>query len=423
MKSSISLQPIIKSVRQRSYLICAGSSIILWAVASFTIIPSEQKSRARFLDTLVQSHHSSLKVFSTQKIRDELTRHHFIPSDSAIEQYSYSYEPEKISSFLNTCSFVLPSICSNSKQIVILVGGTQTKPVLSDAVLVLESDFLSTYEASLLWALISVLFSGLLVLVCQLNSNSALLRTRHKFGKIEEEIRKYRSWLSQKTFESQRLNNLAHTAHDIRSPLEEIMDSHKQLPLMVKSFSSEKLSSTLESMNIQVEMVLDKFEKALKYHKVPKGRNVISSSILKFVDNANQSSKLGALLFTCAVSPELDLVEFDFDETTFQECLMGLAANAVEASAQNIYIETELSSQNNHLCTILFSDDGTGISDSFRSKLFLEYATSKPTGTGLGLASIKTKLKSSNADIVLLDSEEGAMFLLTIPTKKVMPDA
>ncbi|MCP5407848.1 MAG: HAMP domain-containing histidine kinase [Chromatiaceae bacterium] len=58
---------------------------------------------------------------------------------------------------------------------------------------------------------------------------------------------------------------------------------------------------------------------------------------------------------------------------------------------------------------LTLSDDGSGIPDSIRARLFEPFVTGKPPGkgTGLGLHICKTLLNSVGADIELLDTGSG----------------
>ncbi|HET9931342.1 MAG TPA: sensor histidine kinase [Polyangiaceae bacterium] len=63
------------------------------------------------------------------------------------------------------------------------------------------------------------------------------------------------------------------------------------------------------------------------------------------------------------------------------------------------------------------TDDGPGVPEAFRSHLFEPFQTTKPSGTGLGLALSRRIARAHGGDLVLEASSSGASFLLTLPTE------
>ena len=62
-------------------------------------------------------------------------------------------------------------------------------------------------------------------------------------------------------------------------------------------------------------------------------------------------------------------------------------------------------------------DDGPGIPDDLRRHLFEPFQTTKPSGTGLGLALSRRIARAHGGDLVLESSKSGASFLLTLPSE------
>jgi two-component system C4-dicarboxylate transport sensor histidine kinase DctB len=63
------------------------------------------------------------------------------------------------------------------------------------------------------------------------------------------------------------------------------------------------------------------------------------------------------------------------------------------------------------------SDDGPGVPEAFRAHLFEPFQTTKPSGTGLGLALSRRIARAHGGDLVLEPSTQGASFLLTLPSE------
>lgn len=64
---------------------------------------------------------------------------------------------------------------------------------------------------------------------------------------------------------------------------------------------------------------------------------------------------------------------------------------------------------------IRFADSGPGVPPEHRSKIFSPFFTTKPEGTGLGLALVKKAVHLLEGEIKLEGSERGAVFVLSLP--------
>ena len=72
--------------------------------------------------------------------------------------------------------------------------------------------------------------------------------------------------------------------------------------------------------------------------------------------------------------------------------------------------------QNGGAC-ITVSDDGPGLSEAVRSRLFDPFATTKgPDGTGLGLVISRRLVRAQRGALELLPSDRGVTWRLTLPS-------
>ncbi|MFT5686946.1 MAG: two-component system NtrC family sensor kinase [Myxococcota bacterium] len=92
--------------------------------------------------------------------------------------------------------------------------------------------------------------------------------------------------------------------------------------------------------------------------------------------------------------------------------LVSLLVNARQHGAQQITVE---SGQRESAGWITIADDGQGIPDAVTDTLFEPFVTTRPQGTGLGLAMGRRILEAHGGGLTLLPSTRGACFELTLP--------
>jgi two-component system sensor histidine kinase AtoS len=101
------------------------------------------------------------------------------------------------------------------------------------------------------------------------------------------------------------------------------------------------------------------------------------------------------------------------DRNQLRRMIINLVRNSIQAGAA----ETNISlSANESSYNLIFSDNGKGIPEEFRDKIFEKGFTSKEKGMGLGLKLAKRFLEGIKGNIILLGtSEKGTTFQISIP--------
>ncbi len=114
---------------------------------------------------------------------------------------------------------------------------------------------------------------------------------------------------------------------------------------------------------------------------------------------------------------ETDLPPARADRGQLQQVLVNLLENAREAATRVVVC----TGRRDRRVTFAVLDDGMGIADSVRDQLFQLYATSKPGGTGLGLALVQRIVMEHGGEIEVVnglprDGRHGAGFVVLLPT-------
>lgn len=112
-----------------------------------------------------------------------------------------------------------------------------------------------------------------------------------------------------------------------------------------------------------------------------------------------------------------DPVEAEIDPRRFQQALINLIKNALEASKSNTTVNVILAPRkNDERIFIKVQDQGHGIDAKSQQKLFTPYFSTKGNGTGLGLAHSRKILQAHGGTVTLLSSSEtGSTFALILP--------
>jgi two-component system, NtrC family, nitrogen regulation sensor histidine kinase NtrY len=102
------------------------------------------------------------------------------------------------------------------------------------------------------------------------------------------------------------------------------------------------------------------------------------------------------------------------DRDMVRQVLVNLCNNSAHAGSANLRIAAQ---RRNGLVAIDVSDDGPGVSDEVRTRLFEPYTTTRAIGDGMGLGlSISKKIMLDHGgDLEWLESTRGATFRMTFP--------
>jgi len=121
---------------------------------------------------------------------------------------------------------------------------------------------------------------------------------------------------------------------------------------------------------------------------------------------------------TIASEGEFGIV--DGDEVLLRQAIGNLLRNALEACAgAGVAPRIVVAGKIDHgqgIIRLLVSDNGPGIDRSMRDRLFRPFATTKPDGTGLGLALVQKIIVTHNGRVTVTSSPgEGAQFQVMLP--------
>jgi signal transduction histidine kinase len=212
----------------------------------------------------------------------------------------------------------------------------------------------------------------------------------------------------------------ASAAHEIKNPLAGISTFLKyftELP----GFNKEDIIDELQIMKQSVQRIDEIVKSFLSFSRYKK-RKIVKLSLSEAIESSLQSIALkipAAVKLVKKIDGDLT-VETDLQQ--FQQVLVNILFNAVEAIDKEegeIAISTYVSGQDElpsrELFNISIKDNGPGIDDSFKEKLFQPFQTTKEDGTGLGLYTCYGLMKSLGGTIKITGSKRGTEVILSLP--------
>ncbi|MCX7703385.1 MAG: ATP-binding protein [Planctomycetota bacterium] len=221
---------------------------------------------------------------------------------------------------------------------------------------------------------------------------------------------------------SERLASLgelaAAVAHEINNPMLTIL-AYSHL-LLEKLGADEKLREWLQMMVGEANRVKKIVQGLLEFarRKEPElsevNVNDIVESVVRLVENQAKICKVNINL---QISPDIPLITADASQ--LQQVFLNVAINAIEAMEKGGVLTITTKPFKEQWVKIGFSDTGCGIPKENLSKVFDPFFSTKPRGTGLGLA-VSHGIIMSHKGEINIESEvnKGTTVTITLPLKK-----
>ena len=116
------------------------------------------------------------------------------------------------------------------------------------------------------------------------------------------------------------------------------------------------------------------------------------------------------------ISPHLapDLPAVRLDAALFRQVLLNLALNAQQAMPRGGLLELQTRCRDGRVDLDVI-DNGSGMDEQTLSRVFEAFFSTKPTGSGLGLATVKRIVEAHGGRIWLEDGHPGTRVRFTLP--------
>lgn len=248
------------------------------------------------------------------------------------------------------------------------------------------------------------------------------LKSSHEV--LTREVRRLRKQIDQKDRELERRNRLAAlgemaagVAHEIRNPLGGILLYATLLEQdLVALDGPRRLATKVTAAARKLDEIVGDIL-AFATQSEPKRRRVLLDEIVTQSVELVRARSLAAGC-TVQVAHGLPGVEVEVDAVQFERALSNVIANAIDVVGKSgrVWIRWSTSRTLDNRVTISIADDGPGVPDALKDRIFNPFFSAKDSGTGLGLAIVHRIVESHDGRISVRDRENGgAVFTISIP--------
>ena len=213
-----------------------------------------------------------------------------------------------------------------------------------------------------------------------------------------------------------------HLAHELKNPLTPIKLANDRIGKKVMKANFDLYSELLPSFNLinreikTIGELIRQFFDHSKEIKVHKKKVNMCELMESFKDYLMHHSEIKSEL-TSNISPDTEVF---IDERAIRQVLNNLIHNAIDsvqgASKKVVNIEgSQIKRENQLWVMIKVIDNGAGIPENLKSKIFIPYFTTKESGKGLGLSISESILKKHNGHLTFTSDKNKTTFSILIP--------
>ncbi|HMA62027.1 MAG TPA: ATP-binding protein [bacterium] len=256
---------------------------------------------------------------------------------------------------------------------------------------------------------------GFMMIAYSISTQNVRLLQKEK-DKITKEVYSLQADLRQKEKLSVIGELAAGVAHKIRNPLNAISMTIQRLgsEFKVKNDQSE-YNSLLKILNKEINNIGEIITQFLQFSRptaISRSRINMNELIENFVELYSVKAEKQSIELNFSANGKA-IAHLDADK--IKQCLINLIENAMDAMEGSGTINIDLKKKEKE-AVLIVEDTGPGINDKNLSKIFNLYFTTKPEGTGIGLAQVYRIIAEHDGRIEA-DSPpgKGAIFRIYLP--------
>ncbi len=218
---------------------------------------------------------------------------------------------------------------------------------------------------------------------------------------------------SLKSMEESRANEIRVVAmglaHEIKNPAAAILNLAE---LVERSDDRDKIDEKIKNIKNEVARlnnITDKFIQFARDERVEKEK-------MSFADLFGIVTERYSGLKT-SFSGDAEKAWMEMDPVLMERALKNLVKNAYEAGAKDVELAAE---RGEKVGAIRVIDDAPPIPGDIREKIFVSFFSTKPEGTGIGLAITKNIIEKHGGKIQYRRENNKNIFEITVPAEKII---
>ena len=236
------------------------------------------------------------------------------------------------------------------------------------------------------------------------------------FNSMTKELQKNQVELAELERENAWKEMAKQVAHEIKNPLTPMKLAVQQLVVSYKDKNKnfdgifEKVSSTILNQIENLSVIASEFSRFARMPNFKLERMdllpVINDAVNLFVEEK----------INIEIKTPLPEAIVEADDSQIRRLFINFIRNSIQAKADKIEISLE---PDDNYYALIISDNGMGIPDEIKDKIFESNFTTKSKGMGLGLKLAKRFIEGINGSIAIINKpNSGAAFRIVIPMYK-----
>ena len=268
------------------------------------------------------------------------------------------------------------------------------------------------------WYLSGWFIAGVLVFMTIICSSVVIGLMFRKTSRLQLALKE-----QEQTIYEEKVRMLINISHELRTPLTLIMAPLKRLlgeadPQQPQTTTLQRIYRQSKRMKILLDMVLDlrKFEEGKSGLRIEK--TDFNQWVGNTIDDIIKEEDAEGIMID--IEPDTNVKEVEFDLRKCETILMNILMNAVKHSTKGSHIHIRTSRQENGNVRVSISDEGPGLGDIDRSKIFTRFyqSTNEQYGSGIGLSYSKILVELQGGQIGAENNpDKGATFWWEIPVR------
>ncbi len=224
------------------------------------------------------------------------------------------------------------------------------------------------------------------------------------FNLMVKELKRIKEELSIKEREAAWREMAKQVAHEIKNPLTP-MKLSIQLLIQAYNDKSPKFDEIFKKVSVTIANQIETLKRIADEFSVVAKLPPLNIGLYNIVEQINDIAKLySGNEISISINPQKEDILLNLDAEQFKRIIINLIKNSIEANATILIITIV---EVNEYIRILIEDNGNGIEENNKNKIFEDKFTTKSEGTGIGLSIVKNILSAFNAKIELLESKKG----------------